>query len=232
VDHQSQRFALSAKVRGDFLTDSYINSQDCIPTIIDYGVGNVASLRNILEFVGGDCVVSRDANEIANAKKLLLPGVGAFDHAMKQLQASGLIEAARNRHVPVLGVCLGMQLLGDGSEEGQERGLGLIKGWSRKLQTQGRSDLKVPNNGWRVAHVRHADAILGDAGGIDRYYFNHGYYLDCESANDVLATVEFAGDICCAVNRSNIWGVQFHPEKSHRAGMALMKRFLKLAASP
>lgn len=204
----------------------------CAPTIVDYGVGNVESLRNMIEFIGGDCHVSRDEDDISRADKLILPGVGAFDHAIQQLHASGLRDsldkAVLERKVPVLGVCLGMQLLGEGSEEGQLPGLGWIEATSCKFETQGRADLKVPNNGWCLATTRRDDCLMGIAGSLQRYYFNHSYYVECEHPEDVVATFDFAGDICCAVQRDNVWGVQFHPEKSHRSGMELMSRFLQL----
>jgi imidazole glycerol-phosphate synthase subunit HisH len=200
--------------------------------IVDYGVGNVASLYNMFQHIGGDAVISRDPDVILNARSLVFPGVGAFDHAMLRIRSSGILpaleKAVLERRTPVLGVCLGMQMLADASEEGSEPGLGWIKGRSRRLKPDATLDLKVPNNGWRNIRVLRNSPVLGDVGTEQRFYFNHSYFLSCDTPSDTAAVFDFGEDICCAVARGNIWGVQFHPEKSHSFGMDVLGRFLTL----
>jgi glutamine amidotransferase len=197
--------------------------------IVDYGVGNLGALSNMLEFLGYDCEISRDATRIATARKLILPGVGAFDHAMGNLRQSGLIpaleEAALKRKVPVLGVCLGMQLLGQGSEEGNLPGLGWIKATARKIEPSRESKLKVPHMGWSDLAVVRASPLFAKAPLDSRFYFAHSYHVVCDHSEDMLAVANYGTQICCAVNSGNIFGVQFHPEKSHKFGMAILKAF-------
>jgi glutamine amidotransferase len=197
-------------------------------TIVDYGVGNVASLRNMLEYIGVPSVTAGRPEDIVSAGKLILPGVGAFDHAMATLEARGLREPLRDvaaRGTPLLGVCLGMQLLAGSSEEGKLPGLELIDGAAERLSPDPAAGLKVPNIGWvEVDPV--ADApLFGAAAERERFYFVHSYHLVCRDPADVAATIDYGGAITVAVSRGNIHGVQFHPEKSHRFGMRLMKTF-------
>jgi glutamine amidotransferase len=198
-------------------------------TIVDYGIGNVGAIENMLDVLGIGCVVTHDPLRVKTAEKLILPGVGAFDRAMSTLRASGLAdalnEAVLQRRVPVLGVCLGMQVMARGSDEGSQPGLGWIAADVRRLQPPEDSGLKVPHIGWyRVAPTR-ATALFPEPGRTERFYFVHSYALKCDSPQDIAATVDFAGDRCCAVANDNIHGVQFHPEKSHRYGMRLFRTF-------
>ena len=197
--------------------------------IVDYGVGNLGALSNMLEFLGYNCEISSDANRIASARKLILPGVGAFDHAMENLQRSGLIpsleEAVLKRHVPVLGVCLGMQLLGKGSEEGMLSGLGWIDAVAKKIEPTRESKLKVPHMGWSELAVVGASPLLAEAGAESRFYFAHSYHVVCSKPENMVAVADYGGPICCAIGAGNIFGVQFHPEKSHKFGMAVLRAF-------
>lgn len=201
-------------------------------TIVDYGVGNVASLANMLDYLGHETRVSGDPAVVARATRILLPGIGAFDKAMKTLEASGLIEplraAALDRRVPILGVCLGMQLLGRGSEEGELPGLGFIPADTKKLQPADPT-LKVPNTGWRdLAAIRRGQLFPEIEN--QRFYFVHSYRMVCDDDRDVSAQIEYGGPVTVAVSRGNIHGVQFHPEKSHRFGMRLLNAFAEVVA--
>jgi glutamine amidotransferase len=201
-------------------------------TLVDYGVGNLASLDNMLDFLGAEVVRASTVKEIQAAEKLILPGVGAFDRAMSGLAASGLLkaldEAVLDRKLPILGVCLGMQLLGLSSEEGQMPGLGWLQAKSKRLAPKPESGLKVPNNGWQTVYATKPTALISSDAGAERFYFNHSFHMVCDEQSDVAATIEFDGAKVCSVARDNIYGVQFHPEKSHRYGMRLLSAFAAL----
>lgn len=198
--------------------------------IVDYRMGNVGSVLNMLKRVGASAKISSDAVEIAAADKLILPGVGAFDTGMTHLRERGLIELLNRRvledQVPVLGICLGMQLLMRRSEEGTLPGLGWIPGETIRFrfdpQTTG---LKIPHMGWNTAKPMHTDSLFGDAGAETRFYFVHSYHVVCDEPADQLAITHHGYDFASAVQRGNIMGTQFHPEKSHRFGMKLLRNF-------
>lgn len=214
------------------LTDGFRENKRrvlAVITIVDYGVGNLASLLNMFEFVGVEARSSSDAAEIVTASHLVLPGVGAFDRAMSVLTASGLIEpltiAVQQRGVPVMGVCLGMQLLGNASEEGKLPGLGYIDARCVRIVPPAQSRLKVPNNGWLVTQPAKRSPLFPDADEFNRFYYNHSYHMVCANPGDVAADFDYGYRLCCAVQHENIMGIQFHPEKSHQFGMRLLKRF-------
>jgi glutamine amidotransferase len=201
-------------------------------TIVDYGVGNIQSLVNMLNHIGVDATATGDVDAIAGAKKLILPGVGAFDRAMRALRTTGLstvlTEAVVWRQTPVLGVCLGMQLMTEGSEEGSEPGLGWIAADARRIRPldAGRP-LKVPHVGWATVSASRKSLLFDPGGAPERFYFVHSYFVTCRNPVDVAATVDYGGEICCALSRGQIHGVQFHPEKSHRFGMRVLSAFAK-----
>jgi glutamine amidotransferase len=196
--------------------------------IVDYGVGNLMSVNNMLRKAGAEARISRDPVEVMEADKLLLPGVGHFDHGMKMLNASGLREAidrfALELRRPVLGICLGAQILGRGSEEGQEPGLGWIDMTCLKLPAS--PGLRVPHMGWNRIVQKKPSPLLDGLSPDARYYFVHSYYMNCADPADVLATAVHGIEFTCAVQRGNIFGTQFHPEKSLRHGLALMRAFV------
>ena len=197
-------------------------------TIIDYGMGNLGSVANMIRHCGGTSVFSSDPEIVAKADRLILPGVGHFDAGMAALRERGLVDAIRSAvagGASLFGICLGMQLLLDGSEEGREPGLSLVPGRARLLAA-GERGLRVPHMGWnRVTPVR--ESLLFTPGGDEqRYYFVHSYFVECASDTDVTATADYGQTFAAALERGRIVGVQFHPEKSHRYGMALMRRFL------
>lgn len=202
-------------------------------TIIDYGVGNVASVANMLKRAGFDSRLSGDPDVVAASEKLILPGVGAFDYAAGILRASGLKDAvitAANRGSAVLGVCLGMQLLLDGSDEGAslESGIGLIAGRVRRFPAEvERAGLKVPHMGWNTVVRVGAKDVLPAVRNGDRFYFVHSYYADPVDDAHRLAISRHGIEFTSMVRRDNVVGAQFHPEKSHRNGMALLTDFAK-----
>lgn len=198
--------------------------------IVNYGMGNVGSVKNILYKVGAeDVVITRDREELIRANKLILPGVGSFDAGVTNLVDFGLFELiqelAVDRKIPILGICLGMQLLGLYSEEGSRRGLGLLPFSCKKFKLH--DDYKVPHMGWDYVKLLPRECILTkDIPDIQRYYFVHSYYAVCEEEENILMTCDYGGIFPAAVYRENILGVQFHPEKSHQFGMRLLKNFV------
>jgi imidazole glycerol-phosphate synthase subunit HisH len=201
--------------------------------IVDYGVGNLSSVSNMLRKAGGDVLISREPADVLAADKLLLPGVGHFDHGMKMLNASGLREAidsfALELRRPVLGICLGAQILGKGSEEGDAPGLGWIDMACRRLPAV--PGVRVPHMGWNQIARKKSSPLLDRMGDDARFYFVHSYHMECSSSEDELATAVHGIEFTCAVQRDNIMGMQFHPEKSLRHGLALMQAFVELQAA-
>lgn len=199
--------------------------------IIDYGVGNLGSIANMLKKVGVRSAIASDEASIASADKLILPGVGAFDNGIKNLQERGLIEIL-NRQVieerkPILGLCLGMQLFTFGSEEGTLPGLGWLDATTVRFTFDGAAPgaLKVPHMGWNYIQPKRSDPLLADLPNESRFYFVHSYHLVCSNTDDVLASTNYGYNFPAMVNRGNIYGAQFHPEKSHKYGMTLLKNF-------
>lgn len=199
-------------------------------TIIDYGVGNLGSICNMLKRIGVSADIARETKHVASAKKLLLPGVGAFDNAMTRLNESNLkdilAEKVLGDKIPILGICLGMQLLMEGSEEGQAKGLGWIAGRATRIPAS--SSFKVPHMGWDVVQsVRNSPLIAGlpkDA----RFYFAHSYCVRVNDPQYVILRGRHGVEFDAAVQSGNIFGAQFHPEKSHRFGMKLLSNFAGL----
>lgn len=197
--------------------------------VVNYGVGNLSSVHNMLRKAGADVMVSDRPADIIAADKLLLPGVGHFDHGMKMLNESGLRSAldtfALELKKPVLGICLGSQILGKGSEEGGEAGLGWIDMQCKRLPPA--AGLRVPHMGWNRIERAKPTALLENMSDDARFYFVHSYYMDCAHKEDIAATANHGINFTCAVQRDNIYGTQFHPEKSLRHGLALMKAFVE-----
>lgn len=202
-------------------------------TIVDYGVGNIASLMNMFENVGAESSVSGDPTVVSTARKLLLPGVGSFAHAMGVLRARHLDDAIRNaaaNGASVFGVCLGAQLLGRHSEEGDADGIGLVPADVVRIVPRD-PQVKVPNMGWReVRPSRNTWLARGGEGDPERFYFAHSYHIVCDDPADIAATIDYDGIKTVAFSHGAIHGAQFHPEKSHRFGMRLLHDFARLAA--
>lgn len=200
--------------------------------IVDYDVGNLSSVCNMLRKAGAEAVISREPEVIKQADKLVLPGVGHFDHGMKMLDASGLrgtLDAfALGSRKPVLGICLGAQMLGKGSAEGDAAGLGWIDMECRRFPDM--EGLRVPHMGWSTLDVKRACPLFSHADEQSRYYFVHSYYMQCANSEDEAATSRYGLDFTSVIWRGNIFGAQFHPEKSLRHGLALMRAFAELPA--
>ena len=199
--------------------------------IVDYGLGNLASVANMLRRVGATSALVSRPEEIARADKLILPGVGAFDHGMASLEAAGLLDVLNQRvleaRVPVLGLCLGMQLFTRGSEEGKRPGLGWLPAETRRLQPAD-PRLKVPHMGWADVHPVRSHALLEPPEPELRFYFVHSYHVVCDTRDAVVAEAEHGQSFCAIACAGNVIGVQFHPEKSHRFGMKLLRNFAEL----
>lgn len=199
--------------------------------IIDYGLGNLGSILNILHIIGERASISRNPDDILNADRLILPGVGSFDEGMNNLKKYGLdilIKEATNKGVPILGICLGMQLLGYSSEEGKEKGLGLIPFNAKKFQFDDTS-LKVPHMGWDIISIEQEnDLTKGMSNEEQRFYFVHSYYAVCEKKEYSMMTCDYGLVFSAAVRSKNVYGVQFHPEKSHAFGIKLFENYVRI----
>ena len=198
--------------------------------IINYGLGNLHSVQKAIAYVGGDAEVTGDPETILQASKVVLPGVGAFADGMKGLESQGLVKAVRKvaeLGKPLLGICLGMQLLFEKSDEqGHHQGLGLLAGKVVLFQQPG---IKVPQIGWnQVALMKPSQLMIGIREG-DYFYFNHSYYCIPEEAEDLLTMTDYGLRFSSAVERGNIFGVQFHPEKSQKTGLQVLKNFVELS---
>jgi glutamine amidotransferase len=199
-------------------------------TIIDYGVGNLGSVENMLKKIGVQALVTSDTSEIEKADKLILPGVGAFDHGMKSLNERGLPEVLNRKVIdektPILGLCLGMQLFAKTSEEGKLPGLGWLNARIVRFDFGGADvRLKVPHMGWNTIRIGKPHPVLEGFDEESRFYFVHSYHMKCGDAADVLAFTDYHASFPSVVGRDNIVGVQFHPEKSHKFGMKLLRNF-------
>jgi len=198
--------------------------------IVDYGLGNIGSIVNMFKKAGVAATISSDPAVIEKADKLILPGVGAFDAGMKNLETRGLIPLLNFRvleqQTPILGVCLGMQLLCKWSEEGQLPGLGWLDAEVVRFKFDSNSgDLKIPHMGWNTLTAHTPHPLFADLEAENRFYFVHSYHVVCADQSNVLAQTNYGFDFTAAVVKDNIMGVQFHPEKSHKFGMRLLKNF-------
>jgi glutamine amidotransferase len=201
--------------------------------IVDYDMGNLGSIKNMIKKIGGNSIITNNHQEIRNCSAVILPGVGSFDMGIRNLHKHGLfnllLDIASEGNIPFLGICLGMQLLGNKSEEGVERGLGLID--ADTIRFPENDFLKVPHMGWNFVKGIKQSYLLDGFEEIPRFYFVHSYYVKCNKETDVLAKSTYGIDFHSAFERDNIYGVQFHPEKSHRFGMHLLNGFIKAVKS-
>lgn len=203
--------------------------------IIDYGLGNLGSIANMLKTIGEKSIITSDAGTIKSSDRIILPGVGAFDAGMDELEKRGLInvigeEAKRGK--PILGICLGMQLLGRKSEEGQRAGLGLIPFGNVKFNFASvdeslKKQLKIPHMGWDIVEFRQNSPLLFGIEGQQRYYFVHSFHAVCDVPEHVLMTCDYGYEFAAAVWKDNVYGVQFHPEKSHDFGTRIFENFVR-----
>lgn len=196
-------------------------------SIIDYGMGNLGSILNMLTKIGLESKLESDPDNLRAATSIILPGVGAFDNAMERLNSSGFSEAITDfakTGSPVLGICLGMQLLASQSEEGELKGLNLIRGDVVKFKSK---SLKVPHMGWNI--VKPKNESLFSHLENNKFYFVHSYYYIPKESEHVAGTTDYGHTFVSCINRENIFGVQFHPEKSHKFGMQLLTNFSRLS---
>ncbi|MBR5157850.1 MAG: imidazole glycerol phosphate synthase subunit HisH [Clostridia bacterium] len=195
-------------------------------TIIDYGAGNLRSVEKAFLYLGYDVDVTSDPEKIASAKKLVLPGVGSFRDAMDSLKAHSLVEpikAAIKAKTPFLGICLGMQMMYDFSEEGDAEGLGILKGTIRRFSDD--IGLKIPQIGWNSLEIKRPSVLLNSLGEQPFVYFVHSYYLEAEEPETVVATTHYGIHPHVLIEKDNIFLCQFHPEKSGETGLKMLKNF-------
>lgn len=197
-------------------------------TIVDFNMGNLGSIRNMLKKIGCESQITADPEQIASATKLVLPGVGAFDAGMESLERTGLIELLTRRvlrdRIPVLGICLGMQLMTRRSAEGRRPGLGWLDAEALRFEPADAA-LKVPHMGWNRVMPTRPSALAEDLPAEPRFYFVHSYFVRCSDPADVFLTTPYGVPFHSGVQHGNVFGVQFHPEKSHKYGMALLRNF-------
>jgi glutamine amidotransferase len=199
--------------------------------IIDYGMGNLGSVQNMLRKIGADVLITNDHNKITMAEKLILPGVGSFDNGMRNLIESGLRdlleEIVLQKKKPLLGICLGMQLLTKSSEEGMLSGLGWIDAVTKRFLFED-SQIKIPHMGWNTVDIVNDQGLFSNIYPEPRFYFVHSYCISCFNSSDILTTTFYGYNFVSSFQSGNIMGVQFHPEKSHKFGMKLLKNFVEL----
>lgn len=195
--------------------------------IIDYGIGNLKSIYNMFKKVGVESIITSDIETIKNADKYLLPGVGSFDYGINSLKSASFFKTLENEVLenkkPILGICLGMQLLTNSSEEGKEKGLCWIDAQTIKFDLEDKS-LSIPHMGWNKVNATNNNDIFKNLE-ENRFYFVHSYHVVCNNQKNVLATFNYGKTFTCSIYKDNIYGVQFHPEKSHRFGMQLLRNF-------
>jgi glutamine amidotransferase len=201
-------------------------------TIVDYGMGNVGSIANMLKELDETSIITDELEEIRQSKKLILPGVGSFDKATNAIRQSGLLDAldyaVHQREVPLLGICLGMQILSEESEEGDTAGLGWIPGKTKRFSQEDKPELQVPHMGWNSITVRNNCALTQDLPEDPRFYFAHSYYVEVENDEHSIMETNYSIKFNSGIKKDNIYGVQFHPEKSHKYGLSLLKNFIRI----
>lgn len=201
-------------------------------TILDYGMGNIGSMANMIKKAGSEAIITNDIKEIEKAKKLIIPGVGAFDNGMTKLKEQNFIEVLNYKvleeKIPVLGVCLGMQLFTNSSEEGKLKGLGWIDAETIKFTSEKIGKLRIPHMGWNTINARKDKILYEDMYEDTAFYFVHSYYVKCKNDEDIAATTNYGIEFTSSIQHGNIFATQFHPEKSHKFGLKLMKNFAEL----
>ena len=203
--------------------------------IVDYGLGNIKAFANVYKRLGIDCYYASKPEDFFKASKIILPGVGAFDHAMSMLNNSGLRETldklVLEQRIPVIGICVGMQMMADSSEEGELTGLGWIKGKVRKFDHAGlvdASQFPLPHMGWNNIQLQSNDPLFSDLEAEPQFYYLHSYYFDCDDDSCCIGKASYGSDFSCIIKHENIYGIQCHPEKSHHNGVAILRNFAQL----
>jgi glutamine amidotransferase len=200
-------------------------------SVLDYGAGNVGSVIRMLEKSGAKAFKIATEDQVLNAQKLIIPGVGSFDYGMQNLLDKSLIEplnTLKERNIPILGICLGMQLMCKSSEEGKLDGLGWLDADVVKFDAAAHPNIRIPHMGWNTIDTARENSLLGNPNEELRFYFVHSYYVSSHKKEDVMAYTTYGNNFVSAFSKDNVYGVQFHPEKSHRFGMNLIQNYLKL----
>lgn len=201
-------------------------------TIIDYGMGNLRSVQKKFQRVGAEVEITSNLNRISKAKKLLLPGVGHFANGVKKLKESGVWDVLNRKvlqeKIPILGICLGMQLMAKHSEEGDVEGLGWFDAEVVKFTVIDKLKYKVPHMGWNNANIEKESQLFNGIPNEAMYYFVHSYHIVCNNNEDILTTTEYEYKFTSAIQKDNIYGTQFHPEKSHDWGEEVFRNFVEL----
>lgn len=201
-------------------------------TIVNYGMGNLGSVQNMLKRIGAKSIISSDINEIEKAEKILLPGVGAFDAAISKIDELNLRPVltymAKEKKVPFLGICLGMQLLTESSEEGVLKGLNFVPAKTIKFKFPENSDLKIPHMGWNLVTKKTESVLTENFTDEFRFYFVHSYHVKCDNPINSLLTTNYGYEFDSAIQNENVFGAQFHPEKSHKYGIQLLSNFANI----
>lgn len=201
--------------------------------IINYGVGNIGSIANMLKKIGVPSVITSEAAEIQKAEKLILCGIGAFDDGMSKLETLGIVDVVKEKvlgeKTPVLGICLGMQLFTNGSEEGNKAGLGFVDAYTRRFNFKDLNDnrLRIPHMGWNDVKLSKPSRLFENMHEDPRFYFVHSYHVQMKNSEDELLSTSYGFPFTSAFEKDNIIGVQFHPEKSHKFGIRLYENFIK-----
>jgi glutamine amidotransferase len=202
-------------------------------TIIDYGLGNISAFKNVYERLNIPIKIAQYPKEVESATKLIIPGVGSFDYAMSQLNKSGMRNILDKRvledKIPVIGICVGMQILSNTSEEGKEPGLGWINGRVRKFNPSLIPyKSRLPHMGWNTIWPKDGEILFKGVDSQSRFYFLHSYFVECDFDSNVICKTHYGISFASAVNKCNVYGIQFHPEKSHNNGIRLLKNFAEL----
>jgi len=199
--------------------------------IIDYGMGNLGSIKNMLKYLGFKSEITSNPHDVLNAHKIILPGVGGFDNGMNKIREMGLESILKKKaleeRIPILGICLGMHLMTNKSEEGTSEGLGWIDAETIKFSFDDRN-LRIPHMGWNTVRVENMNSLLNEMNPEPRFYFVHSYYVKCHKSENVVCKTEYGIDFDSIICRNNIMGCQFHPEKSHKFGMKILQNFAEL----
>jgi len=203
--------------------------------IVDYGLGNIKAFANVYKKLNIDCYYASTVEDLLKATKVILPGVGAFDHAMTMLNNSGLRDTldrlVTEKHVPVLGICVGMQMMANSSDEGELAGLGWINGNVKKIDNSTLLHSKnypLPHMGWNNVELKSDEPLFKNFESSPEFYFLHSYYFECEEETNIIGTADYGLKFSCIVRRDNIYGIQCHPEKSHHNGIRILKNFAEL----
>ena len=199
--------------------------------IVDYGIGNIGSIVNMIKKAGEKAVCSSNHEEIESADKLILSGVGSFDTGIKNIEDRDLRQILDKKvlkeKIPILGICLGMQLMTKSSEEGGLKGLSWVDAVTLKFNFKN-NGLKIPHMGWNALDIKNQDTLFKEMYEEPRFYFVHSYYIKCNDEKDILSTTNYGIDFVSSFKKDNIMGTQFHPEKSHKFGLKLMKNFVEM----